>query len=300
MLDRARTAQGDLPGAVGFPPPDDALWTWVAGSGVDSVELKVLLRPGPGTGARFTVRHATRVRQRRLYLMDTPDLVLARAGVHVRLRDRGRDRWDVTVRLRGEGPVADLPRPGGARVELDVLPGHAFHSTELREVVDVDRALACRDGRLDAREVLTAAQGALLDEAAPGVATLRAHGPLAVERVTVPRPRCQLPHARHERCRFPGGAGARGVLGALRTGRGRGRRARRHPLPRPPRRRPGAGAAHQDRGVARRAAPGRGGLSPDRRVRSPARSAPCTATRGRCGARARPDGPCRRRPAAAS
>ncbi|GAA4741138.1 hypothetical protein [Actinomycetospora chibensis] len=206
MLDRARTAQGeDLPGAVGFPPPDDALWTWVAGAGVDSVELKVLLRPGPGTGTRFTVRHATRVRQRRLYLMDTPDLVLARAGVHVRLRDRGRDRWDVTVRRRGEGPVADLPRPAGARVELDVLPGHAFHSTELREVVDVDRALACRDGRLDTREVLTAAQTALLDEAAPGVATLHAHGPLAVERVTVPRPRCRLPHARHERCRFPGG-----------------------------------------------------------------------------------------------
>ncbi|WP_433028894.1 hypothetical protein [Actinomycetospora sp. CA-053990] len=168
MLDRARTAQGDPPGAVGFPPPDDALWTWVAGSGVDSVELKVLLRPGPGTGARFTVHHASRVRQRRLYLMDTPDLVLARAGVHVRLRDRGRDRWDVTVRLRGEGPVADLPRPGGARVELDVLPGHAFHSTELREVVDVDRALACRDGHLDTREVLTGAQAALLDEAAPG------------------------------------------------------------------------------------------------------------------------------------
>ena len=52
----------------------------------------------------------------------------------------------------------------------------------------------------------TGVQAELLGRAVPGLSgVLRAYGPLQVERVSVPRPRCRLAHARHERCRFPGG-----------------------------------------------------------------------------------------------
>jgi len=207
MLDHARTSpEGGLGDPPGFPPPGDPLWAALADAGADSVELKVLLVPGVRRATFTGRRHAARIRRRRLYLLDTPDLVLARAGVHVRLRDRGRERWDLTVRVRGEGPVPHRVRPAAARVEVDVLPGRAFHSAELREALAVDRAAACRDGHLDVHALMTGAQAALLAGAVPALRDdLRVHGPLTVERAVVPRPRCGLAHARHERCRFPGG-----------------------------------------------------------------------------------------------
>jgi hypothetical protein len=211
MLDQAPTQApahpwNDLAEALGFPPAGDDRWAEIAEGGADSVEIKVLLAPGTDTATRLAGRHATRVRRRRLYLVDSDDLALARAGVHLRLRDRGRDRWDLTVRLRGRGPAAELQGVPRVRVELDVLPGAVFHSSEVRERLPADQALACRDGLVDARELLTEVQAAVLADAVPGLAgALRVHGPLRVERATVPRPRCHLPHARHERCRFPGG-----------------------------------------------------------------------------------------------
>lgn len=207
MLEHARASPGDGGAAAPrFPPEHDPLWASVAAAGAESVELKVLLVPDVGSPvARFTGRHVGRVRHRRLYLLDTTDLVLARRGVHVRLRDRGRDRWDLTVRVRGAGAVPEAARPAGARREIDVLPGLAFHSTELREALDVGRAAACRDGDLDVRALMTEGQRALLATAVAEPGDLRVHGPLTVERAVVPRPRCGLAHARHERCRFPGG-----------------------------------------------------------------------------------------------
>jgi hypothetical protein len=208
MLDHARASPtGGLAPAPRFPPDDDPLWASVTAAGADSVELKVLLVPGAGAGAaRLVGGHAGRVRQRRLYLLDTADLVLSRVGVHVRLRDRGRDRWDLTVRVRGEHTVPSSARPAGARVEIDVLPGRAFHSTELRASLAADRAAVCRDGGVEVHALMGEGQAALLAAAVPGLAdALHVHGPLTVERAVVPRPRCGLAHARHERCRLPGG-----------------------------------------------------------------------------------------------
>ncbi|GAA4889752.1 hypothetical protein [Actinomycetospora straminea] len=207
MLERARTLRGaDLATALGFPPPGDAAWAGIAESGAGSVELKVLLVPREGSTLRLAGRHG-RVRTRRLHLLDTRDLALARHGVHVRLRDRGRDRWDLTVRVRGEDPVPGGTPPTAARVELDVLPGVVFRSTEVREPLPAGRATACRDGRVDVHDLLTDDQAALLAGAVPDLAgvALGTHGPLVIERASVPRPRCRLAHARHERCRFPGG-----------------------------------------------------------------------------------------------
>lgn len=215
MLDPAPLFPGgDLAAVLGFPPAGDPRWSAIVDGGADSVEIKILLAPGADTAALLAGPRGSRARHRRLHLLDTAELTLARAGVHLRLRDRGRDRWDLTVRLRGGGPTPELPRVEGGRVELDVLPGAVFSSAQVRERVPADRAVACRDGRLDPRALLTGPQAALLAAGVGGaggvgdvrdVGTLHVHGPLEVERASVPRPRCHLAHARHERARFPGG-----------------------------------------------------------------------------------------------
>jgi hypothetical protein len=207
LLDHAPLFPGsDLAAALGFPPAGDPCWAAVAGGGAESVEIKILLAPGADTATLLAGPRAGRVRHRRLYLLDTDDLALGRAGVHVRLRDRGRDRWDVTVRLRGDGPAWDAVPVPGERVELDILPGAVLRSTQIVERVSADLAVACRDGRLAPRDLLTGPQATLL---ARGIGELdgrlRPHGPLRVERASVPRPRCHLAHARHERVRFAGG-----------------------------------------------------------------------------------------------
>ncbi|GAA4779445.1 hypothetical protein GCM10023200_10740 [Actinomycetospora chlora] len=207
LLDHAPLFPGsDLAAALGFPPAGDPRWTAVADGGAESVEIKILLAPGADTAALLAGPRPARVRHRRLYLLDTDDLALARTGVHLRLRDRGRDRWDITVRLRGAGSAGEVTPVPGARVELDILPGTLFHSTQIVERVPAELAVACRDGRVAPHELLTAAQAALLAVGTGGIdGPLRAHGPLRVERASVPRPRCHLAHARHERVRFAGG-----------------------------------------------------------------------------------------------
>lgn len=207
MLERGGTLSGaDLAAALGFPPPGDAAWARVVDAGAESVELKVLLTPQPGSTVHLAGRHG-RVRIRRLHLLDTPDLGLAHRGVHVRLRDRGRERWDLTVRVRGEDPVPGGAPPACSRVELDILPGVVFRSTEVRTPLPAGLALDVRDGRVAVQTILSEDQDALLRGAAGELARedLGLFGPLAIERATVPRSRCGLAHARHERCRFPGG-----------------------------------------------------------------------------------------------
>lgn len=207
MLEPGEPLPGaDVAAALGFPPLGDDAWARIVGGGAESVELKVLLTPQPGSTVHLVGRHG-RVRTRRLHLLDTPDLGLAHLGVNVRLRDRGRDRWDLTVRVRGEDPVPGGVPPAGSRVELDMLPGVVHRSTEVRAVLDAGRALDVRDGRVPVQKVLTDAQEALLWGAAGATASeeLGLFGPLVIERATVPRARCGIAHARHERFRFPGG-----------------------------------------------------------------------------------------------
>jgi hypothetical protein len=192
-----------------FPSPRSADWQRLLDEDADSVEVKVLLGPGPdAAAAALTGRAAPRWRLRRLHLLDTPDLAIARSGVEMRLRRRARGRHDLTVRARRRhGRGARRPHPPGARVEFDVLPGAVWHTVELRRDVDPALAEAVADGTARPDELLTPDQEEWL-WAAAGVfptASLVAHGPLAVRRVGVPDGRFRAGRAHLEHARYPSG-----------------------------------------------------------------------------------------------
>jgi hypothetical protein len=192
-----------------FPSPRSGHWQRMLEEDVDSVEVKILLAPGPEAAARaLTGRETPRWRLRRLYLLDTPDLAIARSGVELRLRRRARGRHDLTVRARRRhGSGTRRARPPGARVEFDVLPGVVWHTVELRREVDAALAEAVAAGRAGPGELLTPEQEEWLEEVAGTLPTetLVAHGPLAVRRVGVPDSRFRAGRAHLEHCRYPSG-----------------------------------------------------------------------------------------------
>ncbi len=192
-----------------FPSPRSKDWRRIAEEDADSVEVKVLLGPGPEVAAAaLTGRAAPRWRLRRLHLLDTPDLTIARSGVEMRLRRRARGRHDLTVRARRRhGRGSSRPHPPGARVEFDVLPDAIWQTVELRHTVDPALAEAVAAGTARPDELLTPDQEEWL-WAAAGVfptASLVAHGPLAVRRVGLPDGGFPAGRAHLEHCRYPSG-----------------------------------------------------------------------------------------------
>lgn len=188
-------------------------WLSSHGSYAHGVELKLLLATPAGAAARsLTGRTAPRWRTRRHYLIDTPGLELARAGVEIRLRRRARGRHDLAVRARRTVDPGSRAAPRDARIELDVLPDALVETVELSRELDADRAGAVVDGSGSPAALLSATQRAWVglgasDHLDDGVLDhLRVHGPLLVQRLKVPaahhggrRP------ARLEYCCYPSG-----------------------------------------------------------------------------------------------
>lgn len=187
-------------------------WQSIVDEGVDSVEVKILLGPGPdAAAAALTGRTTSRWRLRRVYLLDTPDLDFAHAGVEMRLRRRARGRHDLTVRARRRHGGTRRPQPPGARVEFDILPGAVWHTVELRRDVDASLAEAVAEGIAFPQELLTPDQEEWMRAAAEDLSaaalasTLVVHGPLRVSRVGVPGSRFRVARAHLEHCRYPSG-----------------------------------------------------------------------------------------------
>jgi hypothetical protein len=191
-----------------FPSPRSADWRRLLEVDADSVEVKILLGPGPEqAAAALTGRTSPRWRLRRLHLLDTPELLIARSGVEMRLRRRARGRHDLTVRARRRHDDGyRRPYPPGARVEFDVLPDAVWHTVELRHDVDPDLAEAVAVGAARPRDLLTPDQEEWLWSAAGVVpaAALVAHGPLAVRRLGIPDG-LRAGRAHLEHCRYPSG-----------------------------------------------------------------------------------------------
>ncbi|MCD2190185.1 hypothetical protein [Actinomycetospora soli] len=191
-----------------FPLPDGIDWHGVGRSDADSVELKMLLtldgRPVPTESGR-------RRGARRVYLLDTPELDLCGAGVHVRVRRRGPRRYDLVVRVRDSDRVTGRRGPQEARVELDVLPGNLLRTTELRRTLDPDLAAGCFEAGDPPACLLSGAQRRWLETLLPeGLSAtllddLVLHGPLTTHRYRVPRARFAVGRAFLEHCRYPSG-----------------------------------------------------------------------------------------------
>lgn len=192
-----------------------ALLSWLDsyGSYADGVELKLLLATPAIIAARsLTGRAAPRWRTRRHYLIDTPGLDLARAGVEIRLRRRARGRHDLAVRARRVGARGWRPTPRDARIELDVLPDALVETVEVGRELDADRVGDVVDGSTTPAALLSPTQRAWVslgarDHVDPALLDdLRVHGPLLVQRLKIPAAHHGgLRPARLEYCRYPSG-----------------------------------------------------------------------------------------------
>lgn len=194
--------------AEAFPLPSGVDWRTVADSDADSVELKLLLDV---SGEPVPVTRRRRSGARRVYLLDTPDLDLCAAGVYLRVRRRGPDRYDLVVRVRDAGRVDGRRGPVAARVELDMLPGTLLRTTELRHVVDPALATACFENGAPLVRMLGPEQRDWLrtlvppDLPATALDDLVLHGPLTTHRYRVPRDRFAVGRAFLEHCLYPSG-----------------------------------------------------------------------------------------------
>jgi hypothetical protein len=158
----------------------------------DYLQLKLVVpeEMGEATCAALDIDLAV-ASTRRVYFLDTPDLVLDRYGVVVRVRSIEREPDDSVIKLR---PVVPRELPHGLRhskrfvVEIDGMPGNYVCSGALKArlgIHDVERTIA-GERPLDA--LFSKRQLALLAAHAPAglrINDLGILGPIAVRRCKV-------------------------------------------------------------------------------------------------------------------
>lgn len=195
-----------------FGSRDTLSWISAQGAHASSVELKTLLVPPAGPAAEaLTGRCTPTWSVRQIYLLDTADLHLVRAGVEIRLRRRTRGRFDLSVSIRRSGTAPGRPVPPGVRVELDVVPGALWKDIEVRREVDPVAAAEVIAGEAASQGLLSATQRAWARSGgnevveASRLQQLRVHGPLVVHRVKVGAKRLGLRRADLEHFRYPSG-----------------------------------------------------------------------------------------------
>ncbi|MCD2194932.1 hypothetical protein LQ327_16285 [Actinomycetospora endophytica] len=195
-----------------FGSPDTLARIGAECAHADSVELKTLLLPPAGRAAEaLTGRGAPTWSVRQVYLLDTAELGLVRAGVEIRLRRRARGRFDLAVSAHHNGISRDRIPRRGVRVEIDVVPGGMWQDVEVRREIDSAAAAEVIAGVVKSGEVLSPTQRAwacrggeeVLDDAM--LWDLHVHGPLVVRRVKVSAPALGLRRADLEHFRFPSG-----------------------------------------------------------------------------------------------
>lgn len=197
---------------LSFGSPEALAWLSTNGAHADSVELKTLLTPPAGPVAEaLTGRCAPTWSVRQMYLLDTADLDLVRAGVEIRLRRRARGRYDLSVSVRRSGTACERITPRGVRVEFDVVPGALWQDIEVRREVDSAAAAEVIAGTAASRELLSETQRSwacsggneVVDDVA--LRELRVHGPLVVHRVKAAAQRLGLRRTDLEHFRYPSG-----------------------------------------------------------------------------------------------
>lgn len=174
------------------------------------VELKVMVDACLEEAMSVLDAHVEPPLLRRVHFLDTPNLSLARDGIHARVRETrpgggGRGTADIAVRLRR--PVPSVRRVArGTAVELDALPTAVIWSASSRRLVDPGRVSGHLTGRSSVLPLISKAQRRLLLSTPEGTLDLEqlvAHGPVEVVRFRSAGPEIRVVV---ESWRFPDGA----------------------------------------------------------------------------------------------
>jgi hypothetical protein len=155
--------------------------------GADSVELKLTVPESDQRSAVSALEmDPLEAEIRQVYFLDTPDLLLNRHGVVVRVRRVQRKQDDSVVKLRPVVPdelPAELRSSPSFGVEVDAMPGGYVCSGSMKGKVgkrDVQRAVT---GERPLRQLFSKPQRALVADRAPegvGLDDLSLLGPLFV------------------------------------------------------------------------------------------------------------------------
>ena len=139
--------------------------------GADSVELKLTV---PDSDQRSAVSalemDALEAEIRQVYFLDTPDLLLNRNGLVVRVRRSQRKPDDSVVKLRPISPTelsAELRSAPTFGVEVDAMPGGFVCSGSMKGEVKKDGIRRAVAGELALHKLFTKAQRALFADRAP-------------------------------------------------------------------------------------------------------------------------------------
>jgi hypothetical protein len=154
---------------------------------VDSVELKLTV---PDSVRRSAVAafemDPLEAQIRQVYFFDTPDLVLDRSGVVVRVRRVQGRAPDSTVKLRPVDPEtlpAKLRRSPNFVVEVDAMPGGFTCSASLRGTLGTSAVQEAVAGQRPIRKLFSKQQRAFFDDHSPdgvGLDDLSFLGPITV------------------------------------------------------------------------------------------------------------------------
>ncbi|KJE19762.1 CYTH domain-containing protein [Frankia torreyi] len=170
--------------------PDDDLHALVKLTRqVDRVELKFIV-PSSAHRRAFEMFgiSATRARRQRVYYLDTPDRLLHRRGVVVRVRSTSGRPDDSVVKLRPVVPANVAPRLRRSKqfiVEVDAMPGAYVCSAALRTRLGPDDVRRAMGRRGSLHDLFSKQQARLLAAHLPGaghIDDLAVLGPIEASR----------------------------------------------------------------------------------------------------------------------
>jgi hypothetical protein len=144
--------------------------------GADSVELKLTVPEADQRSAVAALEMDPLEAQiRQVWFLDTPDLLLNRSGLVVRVRRSQRKADDSVVKLRPIAPDAlpeELRSAPGFGVEVDAMPGGFVCSGSMKGEVEKDGIRQAVAGKLEPHRLFTKEQRALFSDRAPEGAAL--------------------------------------------------------------------------------------------------------------------------------
>jgi hypothetical protein len=191
----ATKTKGSKAAALSPQPPEQLAELLSLLKGADSVELKLTVPDGERRSAVRDLEMDPLLGQiRQVWFLDTPELVLDKHGVVVRVRRIQGKPHDSVVKLRPVVPEhmpKELRRLPSFGVEVDAMPGGHVCSASLKGVLKDDDVLEAVAGRRPIRKLFSKEQRAFFATHAPvgtGLDDLTFLGPINVVKLKYQTP----------------------------------------------------------------------------------------------------------------